>query len=85
MRLFGQFLGKIIERFCKRHRGRHPMTSLCRRNASTLSVDNPYTGETVEVPLVDTAGALELVDRSSAAQREWARTSIGQVELLGGL
>ena len=60
------------------------MTSLCRRNASTLSVDNPYTGETfVEVPLVDTAGALELVDRSSAAQREWARTSIeSRIELL---
>lgn len=85
MRLFGrQFPGKIIERFAKGHRGRHPMTSLCRRNASTLSVDNPYTGETfVEVPLVDTAGALELVDRSSAAQREWARTSIeSRIELL---
>ena len=43
----------------------------------TYRVDNPYTGQTwCEVPALSCAQAMQAVERSAAAQRDWRTTSL---------
>ena len=47
--------------------------------AQVIKVESPYSGEVVaEVPLLDLAVSVRLLEASAAAQREWAKVALAE-------